>query len=166
MSRDFKEKVRIEGLEANVKELTTVQDFRTILRLVRLICAKSRGIGTCRERIGIETQLKSTQSSCKSCPKTCRFTRKKTGKRGRNVARIQKTKITREKKEEEQKEDEESPTKRQKYEDEENAKPLTENETKSRNFVAAMKKLNPDVDPEETRRELARKDTRTQCTAH
>ena len=149
MARDFKEKcLQIEGLEANVKELTNqnTELSNNLETRASDLARKVEELKHARERIGdLETQLKSTQSRLANLASKQQFDEeKKTGKRVSQRRKNSRKRKSREKKEEEeQKEDEESPTKRQKCKDEENAKPLTENETKSRNFVAAMKKTQP-----------------------
>ena len=147
MSRDFKEKcLQIEGLEANVKELTNqnTELSNNLETRASDLSQKVEELKHARERIGdLETQLKATQSRLANLASKQQFDEeKKTEKR--RVRKNTRKRKSRENKENTQEEnEEESPTKRQKCENEENDKPLTENETKSRNFVAAMKKTQP-----------------------
>ena len=152
MSRDFKEKcLQIEGLEANVKELTNQNT-----ELSNDLETRSSDFSTqveelkhARERIGdLETQLKATQTRLANLASKQQFEeedKKKTTRRvsKRKNSKKRKSRETKEEKNVDKAEQDESPTKRQKCEDEENSKPLTENETNSRNFVAAMKKTQP-----------------------
>ena len=104
MSRDFKEKcLQIEGLEANVKELTNqnTELSNNLETRASDLARKVEELKHARERIGdLETQLKSTQSRLANLASknNSSMRRKRQEKECRNVARIfQKTKITREK---------------------------------------------------------------------
>ena len=147
MSRDFKEKcLQIEGLEANVKELTNqnTELSNNLETRASDLSQKVEELKHARERIGdLETQLKATQSRLANLASKQQLDEEKKTEKRRVRKNTRKRKSRENKKKTQEENEEESPTKRQKCENEENDKPLTENETKSRNFVAAMKKTQP-----------------------
>ena len=112
MSRDFKEKcLQIEGLEANVQELTN-QNTGLNSNETRAsdLARKVEELKHTRERIGdLETQLKSTQSRLLNLASKQQFDEEKRQENEfRNVARIPENENhERKKKEEEQKQEEE-----------------------------------------------------------
>jgi len=159
MSRDYKEKcLQIETLDVKLEELTK-QNMELSQNLEASsvdVARQVEELKMSRKRIAdLESQLKCLHERLANIAskqqfddedvktKTRRTSKRRKNSRKRKASQKVVEKDEEKEKEEDKKESEESPTKRQKYDDEENSKPLTENETKSRNFVAAMKKTQP-----------------------